>query len=65
MKTNGKKLNYCVNNAIHSAPSTLISVGGTLLESTKTLKLLGFTYGTQPGVKEHVEQMVNIFLVKL
>ena len=27
--------------------------------------MLGFTYGTQPGVNEHVEQMVNIFQVKL
>ena len=38
---------------------------GTLLKSTKTLKLLGFKYSTQPGVKEHFEQMVNIFRVKL
>ena len=40
-------------------------LGGNLLESVKTLKLLGFTYGTEPGVNEHVEQIVNIFWVKL
>ena len=56
----GMKLNLsktqllCYSDATHSDVSSYIAVGGEIIESTDTIKILGYTIGSKPGAHAHI-----------
>ena len=49
----------------HNRVNTYINTEGDKIESTDSLKILGFTFGREPNAKLHVEKLIDRFHAKL
>ena len=60
MRVNPEKTQLlCISAAIHSDVSSYIVVAGRRVDSNKTMKIVGYTFGSKPGPAAHVEQILR------
>ena len=66
MKVNDSKTQMlCMSPSVHKCKSYLITNDGTRIESSESLKLLGFHFDEQPSPHAQVEAMVSKFRRRL
>ena len=62
MSVNERKTQMlCVSPALHSDVKTVIRAGNTIIDSQKTLKILGFIFGSSPDISEQIDSIVTKF----
>ena len=55
----------CISPNTHSIVSSYISAGQTRIESTNSLKILGFNFDTKPDASFHVTGLIDKFYARL
>ena len=66
MQVNGTKTQMlCINSFTHNTVTSMIKHGDLTINSTDSIKLLGFTFDTRPNANKHVEIVIEKFYARL